>query len=88
VPQPRAARYEQLQKLQLRRLTSDLDSTVMRTGDKLAWALRGFNPYQPKDPSYYPRLAQLAPTGQILRLKHRPWQRPPQQGRGALRCAN
>ena len=32
----------------------------------------GFNPHHPKDPSYYPLLAHLAQTGQILRLKNRP----------------
>src|SRR5271169_1717698 len=64
--------YEQIQKLDLRRLTIDLDGTVIRTGDKVAWAMRGFNPHHPKDPSYYPLLAHLAQTGQILRLKNRP----------------
>ena len=64
--------YEQIQKLELRRLTIDLDGTVIRTGDKVAWAARGFNPHHPKDPSYYPLLAHLAQTGQILRLKNRP----------------
>ena len=64
--------YEQIQKLGLRRLTIDLDGTVIRTGGKVAWALRGFNPHHPKDPSYYPLLAHLAQTGQILRLKNRP----------------
>jgi hypothetical protein len=58
--------------LELRRLTIDLDGTVIRTGDKVAWAARGFNPHHPKDPSYYPLLAHLAQTGQILRLKNRP----------------
>ena len=38
----------------------------------MAWAARGFNPHHPKDPSYYPLLAHLAQTGQILRLKNRP----------------
>src|SRR5467141_3107582 len=64
--------YEQIQQLDLRRLTIDVDGTVIRTGGKVAWALRGFNPHHPKDPSYYPLLAHLAQTGQILRLKNRP----------------
>jgi hypothetical protein len=64
--------YEQIQKLALRRLTIDLDGTVIRAGDKVAWAARGFNPHHPKDPSYYPLLAHLAQTGHILRLKNRP----------------
>jgi hypothetical protein len=34
--------------------------------------MRGFNPHHRKDPSYYPLLAHLAQTGQILRLKNRP----------------
>jgi hypothetical protein len=64
--------YEQIAKLGLRRLTIDLDGTVIRAGRKVAWAARGFNPHHPKDPSYYPLLAHLAQTGQILRLKNRP----------------
>ena len=64
--------YDQIAKLGLRRLTIDLDGTVIRAGSKVAWAARGFNPHHPKDPSYYPLLAHLAQTGQILRLKNRP----------------
>src|ERR1700674_2888780 len=64
--------YEQIAELGLRRLTIDLDGTVIRAGSKVAWAARGFNPHHPKDPSYYPLLAHLAQTGQILRLKNRP----------------
>src|SRR6266478_1873536 len=64
--------YDQIQQLDLRRLTIDLDGTVIRTGDQVAWAMHGFNPHHPKDPSYYPILAHLAQTGQILRLKNRP----------------
>ncbi|MGH7819360.1 MAG: IS1380 family transposase [Candidatus Binatia bacterium] len=64
--------YEQIQRLDLRRLTIDVDGTVIRTGGKVGWAMRGFNPHHPKDPSYYPLLAHLAQTGQILRIKNRP----------------
>jgi hypothetical protein len=64
--------YEQIAQLKLCRLTIDLDGTVIRTGDQVAWARRGFNPHHPKDPSYYPLLAHLAQTGPILRLKNRP----------------
>src|SRR6202022_618884 len=64
--------YEQIQKLELRRLTIDLDGTVIRAGGQVAWAARGFNPHHPKDPSYYPLLAHLAQNGQILRLQNRP----------------
>ena len=64
--------FDQITQLQLRRLTIDIDGTVIRTGDKVAWAMHGFNPHHPKDPSYYPLLAHVAQTGQILRLKNRP----------------
>src|SRR6266581_746287 len=59
-------------RLQLPRLTIDVDGTVVRTGATVAWAFRGFNPHHRKDPSYYPLLAHLAQTGHILRLKNRP----------------
>ena len=64
--------YDQIRQLGLRRLTIDVDGTVIRTGNKVAWAMHGFNPHHPKDRSYYPLLAHLAQTGQILRLKNRP----------------
>src|SRR5947209_4696952 len=61
-----------LRRLGLPRLTIDVDGTVIRTGGQVAWAFRGFNPHQRKDPSYYPLLAHLAQTGQILDLRNRP----------------
>jgi len=64
--------YEEIERLGLSRLTIDVDGTVIRTGGKVAWAFRGFNPHHRKDPSYYPVLAHLAQTGQILRLRNRP----------------
>jgi hypothetical protein len=64
--------YEQLERLNLPRLTIDVDGTVVRTGNTVAWAFRGYNPHFKKDPSYYPLLAHLAQTGHILRLKNRP----------------
>jgi Transposase DDE domain group 1 len=64
--------YEQIEHLKLPRLTIDLDGTVICTGAKVAWAARGFNPHHRKASSYYPLLAHLAQTGQILRLKNRP----------------
>jgi hypothetical protein len=64
--------FEQVERLRLSRLTIDLDGTVLRTGTHVRWAVRGFNPHHPKDPSYYPLLAHLAQTGQILRVKNRP----------------
>jgi hypothetical protein len=63
---------EQIERLGMRRLTLDVDGTVVRTGNQAQWAFRGFNPHQRKDRSYYPLLAHVAQTGQILRLKNRP----------------
>lgn len=63
---------DDIERLGLRRLTVDLDGSVIRTGNQVAWAVRGYNPHHPKDPSYYPIFAHLAETGQILRLKNRP----------------
>src|ERR1051325_4298334 len=63
---------EQLERLGLRRITLDVDGTVVRTGSQAQWAFRGFNPHHRKDKSYYPLLAHIAQTGQILRLKNRP----------------
>ncbi len=63
---------EQLERLGLSRITLDVDGTVVRTGSQAQWAFRGFNPHHRKDKSYYPLLAHVAQTGQILRLKNRP----------------
>jgi hypothetical protein len=63
---------EQLRRLALSRITLDVDGTVIRTGMRVAWAFRGFNPHHRKNPSYYPLLAHIAQTGQILRLRNRP----------------
>jgi hypothetical protein len=59
-------------RLQVPRLTLDVDGTVVRTGATVAWAFRGFNPHHRKDRSYYPLLAHIAQTGHILHLKNRP----------------
>ena len=64
--------YEEVERCKLSRLTVDLDGTVLRTGAKVDGAVRGFNPHHPKDPSYYPLMAHLAPLGQILRIWNRP----------------
>jgi hypothetical protein len=61
-----------LARLQMPRLTLDIDGTVVRTGATVAWAFRGFNPHHRKDRSYYPLLAHIAQTGHILQLKNRP----------------
>lgn len=57
---------------ELRRVTLDLDGTVIRTGERVQDAARGFNPHHPKDPSYYPLTAHLAQTGQVLDVVNRP----------------
>jgi hypothetical protein len=57
---------------QLARVTLDLDGTVIRTGECVEGAERGFNPHHPKDPSYYPLTAHLAQTGQMLGVWNRP----------------
>src|SRR5499426_4918213 len=61
-----------LARLDVPRLTIDVDGTVVRTGATVAWAFRGFNPHHRKDRSYYPLLAHVAQTGHILRIKNRP----------------
>src|SRR5215831_15920283 len=61
-----------LARLDLPRLTIDVDGSVIRTGATVGWAFRGFNPHHRKDPSYYPLVAHVAQTGHILRLKNRP----------------
>src|SRR6266478_1161966 len=61
-----------LARLDVPRLTLDVDGTVVRTGATVAWAFRGFNPHHRKDRSYYPLLAHVAQTGHILRVKNRP----------------
>ena len=58
-------------RLELPRLTIDVDGTVVRTGATVGWASR-LQSHHRKDPSYYPLLAHLAQTGHILRLKNRP----------------
>ncbi len=55
----------------LRTLTVDVDGTVVSTGQQTERAFRGFNPHRRKVPSYYPILAHLAETTQILRVQNR-----------------
>jgi hypothetical protein len=64
--------YEQIEGLGLRRVTLDLDGSVLRTGSHVEGAARGFHPHHPKDPSYYPLSVHVAQLGQILRLWNRP----------------
>ena len=63
---------DRVRSLRLRRLTIDVDGSVVSTGLTVAWAFRGRNPHHRKVPSYYPILAHLAQTTQILRVKNRP----------------
>lgn len=48
---------EDIEREGLRRLTLDVDGTVITTGAKVAWAFRGFNPHHRKHRSYYALLA-------------------------------
>jgi hypothetical protein len=43
--------YDQIRQLGLRRLTIDIDGTVIRTGNKVGWAMHGFNPIIPRTPA-------------------------------------
>ena len=56
----------------LRRLTIDVDGSVVSTGLQVEWAQRGFNPHRRKVPSYYPITAYEAQSGQVLRVQNRP----------------
>jgi len=58
---------EAVERLRLARLTIDVDGSVVRTGAKVAWAFRGFNPHHRKDVSYYPLRDVLS----WLRRQHR-----------------
>jgi hypothetical protein len=64
--------HDQIERSKLRRITLDLDGTVLRTGAQVEGAARGFNPHHPKDCSYYPLTTHVAQTGQILRVWNRP----------------
>jgi hypothetical protein len=55
----------------LRRLTLDVDGSVVSTGLKVEGARRGFNPHRRKVPSYYPITAYEANTGLVLRVQNR-----------------
>ena len=55
----------------VRRLTLDVDGSVVSTGLQVEGARRGYNPHRRKVPSYYPITAYEAQTGQILRVHNR-----------------
>ena len=63
---------DRVRNLGLQTLTIDVDGSVVSTGLTVSWAFRGHNPHHRKVPSYYPILAHLAQTGQILQVKNRP----------------
>jgi hypothetical protein len=56
----------------LRRLTIDVDGSVVSTGHQVQWAHRGYHPHHRKVPSYYPITAYEAQSGQVLRVQNRP----------------
>ncbi len=62
---------EAIRGLELRRLTLDVDGSVVSTGLQVEGAERGFNPHRRKVPSYYPITAYEAQSGQILRVENR-----------------
>ena len=62
---------EIIDRSELRRLTLDVDGSVVSTGLKVEGARRGFNPHRRKVPSYYPITAYEANTGQVLRVQNR-----------------
>jgi hypothetical protein len=55
----------------LRRLTLDVDASVVSTGLQVEGPRRGFNPHRRKVPSYYPITAYEANTGQLLQVRNR-----------------
>lgn len=57
--------------LSLKRLTLDLDGSVLTTGLQAERARRGFNPHHRRNPSYYPIIATIAQTGHVLAHKNR-----------------
>ena len=63
---------EAIRSMKLRRLTIDVDGSIVSTGAKVLWAQRGFNPHHRKVRSYYPITAYEAQSGLILRVKNRP----------------
>lgn len=62
---------EALERLGVRRLTVDVDGSVVSTGLQVEGARRGFNPHHRKVPSYYPITAYEAQSGQLLRVQNR-----------------
>lgn len=61
-----------IQAAELRRLTLDVDGSVISTGLTVEGAKRGFNPHDHRVPSYYPVTAYEAQSGQVLAVENRP----------------
>ena len=57
--------------LRARKLTIDVDGTVLCTGKRVGGARRGYNPHHRKVPSYYPITAYLADSGHFLGVHNR-----------------
>ncbi len=55
----------------LRRLTLDVDGSVVTTGLRVEGARRGFKPHRRKVPGHYPITAHESNTGQVLRVCNR-----------------
>lgn len=68
----RALAWESVERVGITRATVDVDGSVISTGLKVQGAMRGFNPHNRKNPSYYPLTAQLAQTGHVIGHKNRP----------------
>ncbi len=60
-----------LRHCKLRRLTLDIDGTVITTGLKVEGASRGFNRKKSTHPSYYPITVMIAQTGHVLEHRNR-----------------
>jgi hypothetical protein len=63
---------EKLGELNLPRITLDFDGTVLSCGDKVKWAMRGYNPMNRHAKSYFPLLCHVAQTGHFFRVMNRP----------------
>jgi len=63
---------EVIRALDLRRLTLDVDGSVVSTDMSVAGARRGYNPHRRKVPSYFPITAYEAQSGLLLRVENRP----------------
>ncbi len=63
---------EELRRSGRRRLTLDVDGSVVSTGLQVEGARRGFNPHHRKVPSHYPITAYEAQSGHIVRVENRP----------------